>query len=464
MSTFASLNTALSGLRYNRVVLDTAANNIANASTPGYTRRRVEAEAVGAPVQPARWSIHPESGSGVRVSGITRTNDPFLDARARTEHGNQSYLDVRYAALSRVESGLGEPSDSGLSAAMAEFRQSWHDLANDPTGAVQRAQVLSKADAVAEALAGQVRLVEAEMGDQRGRLLSTVAEVNTMASELAAVNKGVAAAQLNNLDAGTLMDQRDALALRLAELTGGTATTNAQGGYDVTVGGVALVTGTVAGTLVVSSGVTPTGDADGSPVTFTVQHPLNGTTPVTVPLAGETGGMAELLTTTLPGHLAGLDGVARALADQVNAQHTAGYDAAGNPGRALFGYDPARPAATLALAVTDPALVAASSQPGGVYDGGNADAMAVLTDGENAFQRVVSGLGSQVASAGRLAANQQVLTGHVDAAREQQAGVSLDEEMLSMVTAQRGYEAAARVMTVLDSMLDTLINRTGLLR
>jgi flagellar hook-associated protein 1 FlgK len=69
-----------------------------------------------------------------------------------------------------------------------------------------------------------------------------------------------------------------------------------------------------------------------------------------------------------------------------------------------------------------------------------------------------------VASTRRLALNQQTLTTQVDASREQLSGVNLDEEMVNMLTAQRAYEAAARVMTTVDSVLDTLINRTGMTR
>jgi flagellar hook-associated protein 1 FlgK len=95
-------------------------------------------------------------------------------------------------------------------------------------------------------------------------------------------------------------------------------------------------------------------------------------------------------------------------------------------------------------------------------DGSNADALGGLTAAESAYQQLVTGFGAAVASEKRITASQQALTDQVDGSREQMAGVDLDEEMLSLVQYQRGYEAAARVLTTVDSVLDTLINRTGL--
>ena len=87
-----------------------------------------------------------------------------------------------------------------------------------------------------------------------------------------------------------------------------------------------------------------------------------------------------------------------------------------------------------------------------------------MTGVEDSYQGLVNGFGTEVASVKRLAANQQVLTNQVDGSREQLSGVNLDEEMVTMLSSQRAYEAAARVMTTVDSVLDTLINRTGLVR
>ena len=144
---FSSLNTALTALRYNRVAMDVAGSNIANVTTDGYARRRVEGAAVAGPTQPALWSRYDGAGDGVQVTGVTRMTDELLNVRARREHGNQAYLDVRQASLESIENGLGEPGDSGVNAALADLRNSWHELSLNPSsqsaarpGAVQRPQ------------------------------------------------------------------------------------------------------------------------------------------------------------------------------------------------------------------------------------------------------------------------------------------------------------------------------------
>ena len=90
-----------------------------------------------------------------------------------------------------------------------------------------------------------------------------------------------------------------------------------------------------------------------------------------------------------------------------------------------------------------------------------AAALGDLRVGDDAYERFVNGIGTEAASTKRLATNQRLLTAQVDGTREQLTGVNLDEETVNLVAAQRAYEAAARVMSTFDSMLDTLITRTG---
>ncbi len=461
--TFSSLNSSLSALRYQRIAMDVASNNIANVGSEGYVRRRAEGVALGAPNTPAMWSRYTGSGDGVSPASISRMADAFLDTRSRREHGKQSYLDVRVAVLDRVESGIGEPGDSGVSAALIDFRNAWQDLQAHPEQSASRSQVLAAGQAVADAIGVQASNIDAEMSDQRGHVLDLVAEINATARDLAAANKTIFEARAAGLDDNDLVDQRDLLGLRLADLTGGEAKVGPNGNLDVTVAGVPLVVGKDASTISVTAGIAADGSADGAPLAFSVTGP-SGTSAVSpAALSGQLGGVSELLTTTLPGYLAGLDSVAKELADSVNTLHTSGYDFAGNPGQPFFSYDPTDAARSLAVALTGPDQVVSSSAPG-VFDGVVADQLGDLDLADRSYQRLVNSFATQVASSKRAGATQQLLTTQVDGAREQLVGVNFDEETVNLLAAQRAYEAASRVMTTMDSVLDTLINRTGLVR
>ncbi|GAA3801812.1 flagellar hook-associated protein FlgK [Nocardioides panacisoli] len=457
--TFSSINTALSAIRYNQVALDLASNNIANANTDGYVRRRLVAGSVGGPTTPAMWSKYDGHGDGVRVVASQRMVDVLLDGRVRREHGTLSYLQTTQTVLKRLDDAIAEPSDNGVAAALQEFRSSWHDLANNPGGDAARQQVLGRAATLVQAIHSQLSNVTGEEADQRVHMLSLVSDVSSAAGDLAALNQTILSSKANGNDVADLEDQRDQLALRLSELAGAVTTVRPDGMYDVTVGGQSLVSGNTASSLTIASGITATGDSDGTPLTLAVTGP-SGTTPVTG-LGGEVGAVSDLLTTVLPGYRAGLDAVAKDLADTVNAQHAAGYDASGAAGGDFFSYDPADPAASLAVAITDTSKIAAASVAGTV-DGNNADALSQTGNVESAYQRLVNSFGVEVSTLNSRTTNQQALAGSVDESREQQAGVNLDEETVNLMTAQRAYQAAARVMSTIDEVLDTLINRTGL--
>jgi flagellar hook-associated protein 1 len=453
MSTFSSLNTALSALHFNRIALDVHGGNVANVGTDGYARRRVVGESVGAPAVPAIWSKYDGAGDGVRVGSLDRMVDPLLDVRARTEHAQQSLLDGQAEVLLRLETGIGEPGPDGVNAALSAYWSGWHDVANNPGDGAARSQLLARANALTGALGSQARLVTTEWSDQAAKLTAVATEADTLATEVAALNGTIQQARLSGTDPGTLEDRRDQLVLRLAELTGATTTTAADGTYTVTVGGQNLVAGTTAADFTATAG-----SALGDPVQVRV-----GGTDVTANVgAGTVGAIKALLQPngTLHTYAQRLDSFAASLATSVNAQHDDGFDLTGAAGGAFF---TGTTAATIRVAITDPSRVAASSVTG-TLGNANATAMTLLASGDQAYRQLVTEFGAQVASAGRLADNQRVMTTQVDGAREALSGISLDEEMVAMVTHQRAYEAASRLMTTLDSVLDTLINRTGLVR
>jgi flagellar hook-associated protein 1 FlgK len=172
--------------------------------------------------------------------------------------------------------------------------------------------------------------------------------------------------------------------------------------------------------------------------------------------------MTDTMTRIIPGVSAQLDSVAKNLIDKVNTAHRAGYGADGINGRNFFEGDSA---STIKVVITDVNKVAMSATPG-TRDGSVADAIADIGDSatgpDREYQQLVGQLGVVSSGTARRADIQSVVTEQNDAAREGQSGVNLDEEMTNLLTYQRGYEAASRVLTTIDSMLDQLINRTGL--
>lgn len=461
---FASINTALTALRYQQTALDIASTNVANVGTDGYVRRRVVGETLGVASAPARWSRSTETSSGVQATRVDRMTDVLLDSRMRREHGRQSYLDGVAGALARIETGLAEPGPSGVAAALADFRGTLADLGNAPGSDAARSQALGAAATLVDAVKLQSAHLGDEAADQRSHLVVVVNEVNAVSKQLAATNRTIAAALNGSSDTTSLMDERDALALRLSELTGAKATVQDDGSMSVELGGNTLVSGFTAGELVVTGGVGADGSALPTPIGFAVKDTATGTqTAVAGDLGGDLGATVHVLRDELPAYVAGLAGVVKDLVDAVNEAHRAGYKASGVPGGDLFKFtDP--DLSTFDVLITDVKDLAVSKVAGPSNDGNNAAALAQAVKVDDQYQQLVNGFGSTVASAQQLAKNQQALTDQVDSAREQMAGVSLDEETVNMLSAQRAYEAAARVMTTLDSVLDTLINRTGLVR
>jgi flagellar hook-associated protein 1 len=108
----------------------------------------------------------------------------------------------------------------------------------------------------------------------------------------------------------------------------------------------------------------------------------------------------------------------------------------------------------------------ADGTPKGTFDGSVARGLATTAtqagSPDGFYQTMIAELGVSAQTSTRRGEIQLNVTGQVDAAREAESGVNLDEEMTNLLTYQRGYEAASRVLTTIDSMLDQLINRTGL--
>jgi flagellar hook-associated protein FlgK len=468
MSTFGSLNAATTALWSQRRALDVTGQNIANVNTEGYSRQRVDLQAMGGSVVPAFFSTSNGIGGGVSADDVTRIRDAFLEGRGHTEHANSARLAVENDTYGLVQQAFREPGDTGIQSLMSDMWAGWEDVANQPQDEAARGQVLKRL----ETLVGGIHFSQASLGAQwtqsRDSLDVLVADVNSAANSIAQLNQAIKRANQSGTTANDLTDQRDVLVMKLADQVGATVRHGDDGVVDVLVGGMTLVSGSTASSLATAG----TYSVDG--VTADPPRIVTGVGGYTVRAGGTAEGQLNSLVTIIPNYRKALDDTAVSLATSLNTAHTApgaAFDLNGAPGTPLLG-SASGPitAASLTVLITDPKKIAASSVPGpaagvGALDHGNADAIAQLrqsTTGTDAsYRKMIVELGVQAAVAGRNVDIQSVISTQVDAARESVAGVNIDEEMTNMLSYQHAYSAAGRLVTAIDEMLDKLINGTG---
>ena len=220
MGTFDALNTSLSSLYAQRRGMDVVGQNVANANTDNYTRQRVAMQSVGASTVPAIFSTWNGTGAGVTVASVERMRDTFLELRAQSQHASSEQGKVATASLADIEKLLGEPSDTGLQRALAELWSAFGDIANAPQDLAARSQLLQRATAVTDWMHGTSGRLDSQWSAQHTTLNAIVREVNTAATSVAQLNEAIRRADLGGSQANELADQRDALVMRIAELSG----------------------------------------------------------------------------------------------------------------------------------------------------------------------------------------------------------------------------------------------------
>ena len=454
-----ALSSAVSGLFAHRRRLDVISHNVANSNTIGYSRQRVDlVSASGAGV-----GIHSGSSrslGGVEVAGITRSRDSFLESRSLEASGSSAKLVASHDVLTSVEALIGEPSDHGIIAGLDAMWGAFDDLANFPDALPQREAAIQSAVTVTGRLNEIDRQLRQLHETTKESLQSDVARVNALTSEIATLNEAISAVA-TDLSPNDLLDQRDLAASSLAQLVGARTRTLADGSMDVYLGNTTLVQGSRTFTVEVAE----TTDATLSPLGFQrVGLEVAGLVTVT-DIAGKLGGKLDGLNGTIPDSINSLNEVAQQLITDVNTLHQAGEDLNGATGGPFFDGSNAGTISVSADIQGDARLVAAASQAGGTRDGSNAADIANLrssTTGADATAvSFVATLGLTAQAVGQRASAESDAFQRVEEARLTARSVNVEEEMVDLIEAQRSYEAAARVVSTIDQMLDTLVNRLG---
>ena len=445
---FEGLHISRSGVAASQRALDVIGHNIANVSTPGYSRQRVDqvsTERLG----PSLLLGPGANGSGVGITSVSRTRDAVLDANVRSELGNSANVEVALQTLSQIEAALGPHSD-GLGEALTAFWNGWEELSLDPGSSTARAQVIDASEALSRALGGAARDVAQIQAANVASATTKLDAQNASLAEIARLNGEIRAQEAAGDNANGLKDERDRQIDQLASSLGATTHTVADELVNISIGGFEVVRGTNHSSLSLTGDPATLQADNGSPISP----------------GGELGALLVEGSAAATQVLAELDNLALSLRDAVNTQHGLGFDLTGASGGNVFS---ATSASDFTLVTGFTAEMLAASATGAPADGNHALDMAGLRDQSSVngtlneqARSIVGKVGAAVFTAqARVDANQGVL-GALEASRGAASGVNLDEELTMLLQYQRSYEASARVMTSVDQMLDVLINRTGL--
>src|SRR5579863_7970960 len=358
---------ATGALGADQVALNATANNVANVNTPGYAR--VEPDFVTSPPV-VIGSI--SYGSGVSLEKLQSIQDPILQARIQQETQQQGQLNASLGALQQVQSNFSSTSGGDIGSLLSGLFSSLDQLSTDPSNLSDRQGVLTAANNLATAFNNTASSLVQQQSSLDLNVTQAVQQINTLTGQIAGLNTQISTLQGTGQDASAFIDQRNVLIGQLSNLIGISQIQTENNGITLVTGnGTPLVTGSQSFQL--SSQTNASGHQDvfasGTDITSQIS-------------SGELAGYIQVRDQTIPSVLSNLDTLAAGIANGFNAANAEGFDLNGNAGGNIFVQPPASgvgAAANLQIAITDPALIAASSDGSPDSNGNVANLSAVAT-------------------------------------------------------------------------------------
>lgn len=472
--TFFGLELGRRGIQTHQRSLDVTGHNLANASNEGYSRQ----EAVFSVTEPYTFpdlnsmATPGQLGSGVHITQIRRIRDEYMDPQVRSANQNRYYWEEQISIFKRVEASFAEPSASGIQDQMVEFFKGWQNLNNNPQDPGVKASVK-------------------EMGVQLASLmtytysqLTNIQESIVKPGELPAVDGGVIKdrvdrvnnllLQINNLTTdikkiyqlgqqpNDMLDKRDLMLDELARY-GPLGVTHETSGGKPTGGLTVTFFGTTIQSVPQTSFSLRINDQAG-PEYGNIEMHLTG------------GGLvidftAQRNNTQMGGSMLGLEKsrqeiiafkgmlneIAEIIADKIYNKNSS------LPPASVLEFF------TGSLVNGNFAVNGAIVSNPDVIDGAKANKIADIRYEninstksytlEESYQLLVTEVGNGASGVDDMAANLQVIQEQMYNLRGSISGVSVDEELTRMIQFQYGFQASARVVSMVDELLDVIINR-----
>lgn len=459
MSLLSSLYTGRSGLYVNQLGIEVSGNNVANVNTPGYSK-----QTLGLGTAPTLEFNGQMIGQGTVVTSINRETNSFVLSHLNgksAEYGEENAKSLPLAELERII-GI---DDGSLNNDLVDFFDSWQELSGNPSGDIERQQVMQSGGNIANNLQGMVSDLDATRTGINDDMSGNIIDLNRKLEEIAALNTQIVSSESTGISSNALRDQRDQLLQKVSETVGITYYEESNGMVSVQLpSGVPLVTADTANTI------------ETNWVSGSLELSLtNGATTVALDgsdFGGEIKGQLELRDEYIPQLINQLDQLAYGLAEAVNAVQNGGVDATGHSGNDFFTHSGGNPdpwsgaASTLTMSLTETDQIAAGT--GSSYLPGDNSNCFNLIDLQNQplinnssfseyYGVIAANVGLEVSQNSLAISSADDAMVQIQNMRDETSGVSVDEEMLMLTQYQTGYEAAAKYLSTIDEMLDTLM-------
>jgi flagellar hook-associated protein 1 FlgK len=468
---FGALNSSLDAIQAFQTALNISQNNVSNANTPGYARQVANLESL--PFDPSGGLT-----GGVQAGPTQSTQNEYANQAVQNQLSQQGSYSAQSTALSSIQGLFDVSGQTGIVGALNNLFQSFSGWAATPGSTSAQQTVLSSAQALAESFqstAASLSQTTVQLNQQIG---STVQQINQLASQIQADN--VAILQNPNPSGGVdpgVSANIEASVESLSQLANVTVTFAPDGTATVLLGGqTPLVIGATQNNIQASfsntaGAVNPGGvpnaqilDSNGQDITSQVSQ-------------GSLGGLLNVRNTVLPGlqgngqETGALNQLAQQVADQVNQILTSATTPGGQPGTPLFTYDATSPVDVASTLTVNPNLTTSGLAPADATTS-NGAALALSNLGastdpsvEIGGQTLLGFLSSMATQVGQQASNAQTgqtqsgqSLAQAQAFQTQMSGVSLDAEAVNVMELQQGYDAAGKMVSVIDSLAQTLLD------
>ncbi|GBD88106.1 flagellar hook-associated protein 1 [bacterium BMS3Abin03] len=432
-----------------RKALDVTAHNIANAGNKNYTRQ-VSNISTAIPEKMAGiiW------GSGVTMDNIQRVRNGFIDNQLRESTQDSSFYDKQSILLGRVEQIFTEPTEFGLSEQMTSFFNAFGELAVAPNSTALRENVIAKAQNISTRVDTIHRNLETTKREVFDEFNSKIDTLNGLLSKIEKLNVKIAQQVEAGSQPNDLLDSRDAMIDDVTKLVDAQVSFDSNKSANISIGGILAVD--------LSQSVEFQITASNGKLNLSTQqnHVLQQIK------GGDLGALSDVYSKKIPDYLDKLDNIIDTFVNSVNDIHSTGYTI-DNPPQTGVDFFSGYSNGVIQInneILENPNKLAVSA------DGtsGNGDLAIQIANLNNqplingntlveSYSSLISKVGNDKAASDNLSSSTELVLQQLQQQRASYSGVSLDEEMANIIKFQRSYDASAKLISVADEMLQTLL-------